>query len=78
VYNPNVSNDLQVCYRVLELEPGVTLDEVKRSYRELVKVWHPDRFTGDAKLHQKAEEKLKQINRAYEVLEEVFLNGGKA
>lgn len=78
MYNPNVSNDLQVCYRVLELEPGVTLDEVKRSYRELVKVWHPDRFTGDAKLHQKAEEKLKQINRAYEVLEEVFLNGGKA
>ena len=70
-------NDFQGCYRILDLEPGVTLDEVKRSYRELVKVWHPDRFTGDAKLQQKAEEKLKQINRAYEILEGGLLNGEK-
>jgi NADH-quinone oxidoreductase subunit L len=39
---------------------------VKRSYRELVKVWHPDRFGGDPKLQHKAQEKLKQINYAYE------------
>ncbi len=58
--------DLSECYRILELTPGATQEEVKRSYRELVKVWHPDRFAGDPKLQKKAQEKLKQINLAYE------------
>lgn len=42
------------------------MEEVKCSYRELVKVWHPDRFGGDPKLQRKAGEKLKEINLAYE------------
>lgn len=58
--------DLRECYRILEVEPDASLDEVKRAYRELVKVWHPDRFFHDLKLQQKAQEKLKQINAAYE------------
>ena len=33
-----------------------------------MKVWHPDRFGADARLREKAEEKLKQINQAYTVL----------
>src|SRR6185295_14120278 len=48
------------------VEPGATLDEVKSSYRELVKVWHPDRFSHDPKLREKADEKLKKVNDAYE------------
>jgi hypothetical protein len=59
---------LRECYRILEVEPGASLDDVKRSYRELVKVWHPDRFDHDPKLREKAVEKLKQINLAYERL----------
>lgn len=59
-------NDLQNCYRVLELEPGATQEDVRQAYRELVKVWHPDRFAHDPKLQKKAQEKLKQINLAYE------------
>lgn len=61
-------DDLHECYRMLEVEPGASLDEVKRSYRELVKVWHPDRFSHDPKLRDKAVDKLKKINRAYERL----------
>ena len=61
-----MQTDLRECYRLLEVEPGAPLDEVKRAYRELVKVWHPDRFTHDPKLQRKAQEKLKQINAAYE------------
>ena len=59
-------DDLSECYRVLDLASGATREEVKRSYRELVKVWHPDRFASDPNLQQKAQEKLKQINLAYE------------
>jgi curved DNA-binding protein CbpA len=34
----------------------------------LAKVWHPDRFQGDETLRLKAEEKLKEINSAYQLL----------
>jgi hypothetical protein len=54
---------------VLALRPGATSVEIKEAYRDLVKVWHPDRFGSDARLRQKAEEKLKQINEAYLILQ---------
>ena len=54
---------------VLALRPGATSVEIKEAYRDLVKVWHPDRFGTDPRLRQKAEDKLKQIIKAYEVLQ---------
>jgi curved DNA-binding protein CbpA len=54
---------------VLALRSGATSVEIKEAYRDLVKVWHPDRFGSDPRLRQKAEDKLKLINRAYQVLE---------
>jgi hypothetical protein len=54
---------------VLALKPGATSVEIKDAYRDLVKVWHPDRFGSDARLRQKAENKLKEINKAYRVLQ---------
>ena len=53
---------------MLELEPGVPLAKVKRAYRELVKVWHPDRFAPGSHSQGIAQEKLKEINEAYEQL----------
>jgi hypothetical protein len=43
-------------------------DEIKTAYRLLVKVWHPDRFPGDPKLKETAENKFKEINSAYILL----------
>jgi curved DNA-binding protein CbpA len=54
-------NDLQENYRTLEVESGATWADVKRSYRELVKVWHPDRFAHEPALERKAQEKLRSI-----------------
>jgi len=56
-------------YEILELKPGASREEVRRAYTDLVKVWHPDRFTHDPRLQQKAQEKLKEINEAYERLQ---------
>ena len=53
-------------YRLLDLEPGATDEEVKAAWRDLTKVWHPDRFEHDQDLRRKAQEKLKAINEAYE------------
>jgi hypothetical protein len=43
--------------------------EIKEAYRDLARVWHPDRFGTDPRLHSKAEETLKGINEAYQLLQ---------
>ncbi len=48
----------------LDLEPGFTLEELKRRYKELVKKHHPDLHGGD----RAGEERLKLINEAYTYL----------
>jgi DnaJ-class molecular chaperone len=61
--------DIERRYEILELDPGSSLDEVRQAYRDSVSIWHPDRFGGNnPRLIRKAEEKLKEINNAYEIL----------
>lgn len=62
-------NDTGRCYEILELKPDASQEEIKQAYRDMVKVWHPDRFSHDPRLQQKAQEKLKEINEAYEQLQ---------
>lgn len=61
-------DDLGRCYFHLGLDPGASADEIKEAWRDLVQVWHPDRFSSNERLQQKAQEKLKLINQAYEKL----------
>src|SRR6266480_819933 len=61
-------DEISRCYRLLGLEPGASLEEVQKAYRDLVQVWHPDRFTSNERLQSKAQEQLKEINLAYEYL----------
>ena len=55
-------------YEVLGVRPGASRQELKTAYRDLTKVWHPDRFAHDPRLQKKAEEKIKEINEAYDQL----------
>jgi curved DNA-binding protein CbpA len=55
-------------YETLGLWPGASLEELRRAYRGLVRVWHPDRFNNDPELQQRAQEKLKVINESYSKL----------
>ena len=61
-------DDLSTYYQVLGLKPGASPEEVRQAYRDMVKVWHPDRFAHDERLRGMAQEKLKEINGAYESL----------
>ncbi|MBV8975881.1 MAG: J domain-containing protein [Alphaproteobacteria bacterium] len=51
-------------FDTLNLEPSATLNEIKARYKELVKRFHPDANGGD----RGAEERLKQVIKAYGVL----------
>ena len=63
--------DATQAYGVLGLAPGATPDEVKTAYRDLVKVWHPDRFSDNERLREKAQRHLQLYNEAYEVLRDL-------
>lgn len=65
-----VDGDGRLCARcralqTLGLDARAERTDIERTYRVLVKVWHPDRFQSDPKLSAEAEEKLKAINAAY-------------
>jgi hypothetical protein len=63
-----LSTEFGWAYDVLGVKPGVSDRELKAAHRDLAKVWHPDRFLHDPRLQEKAQEKLKEINEAYEQL----------
>jgi hypothetical protein len=63
--------DTTQAYGVLGLAPGATPDEVKTAYRDLVKVWHPDRFSDNERLREKAQRQLQLYNEAYERLRDI-------
>lgn len=63
-----MSEELGKYYELFGVAPGVSGRELKQAYHDLAKVWHPDRFSHDPRLQQKAQEKLKEINEAYELL----------
>jgi heme exporter protein D len=67
-----LSTDLSKAYELLGVKPGVSSRELKAAHRDLAKVWHPDRFQHDPRLQEKAQEKLKEINEAYD-----FLSSGR-
>lgn len=54
-------------YEVLGVRQGASEEEIKKAYRELVKKYHPDQYQ-DNPLSTLAEEKLKEINEAYDYL----------
>jgi curved DNA-binding protein CbpA len=68
----NVIMDIKRCFEILELNPGASQDEAKQAYKDIVNVWHPDRFSGNPRLKEKAEEKIKEVNAAYETMKSFF------
>jgi molecular chaperone DnaJ len=51
-------------YEVLGLKKGASEDEIKKSFRQLAKKYHPDLNPGD----KSAEASFKEVNEAYEIL----------
>jgi len=54
---------------ILELDPSATEAEALQSYRELVRVWHPDNFASKPDLQGRAHTKTTALNQAWEVFQ---------
>jgi len=64
-------------YDVLGIRPGASWKELRSAYKNLVKIWHPDRFQQDTNQKKIAEERTKEINRSYKELSEHFKKHGE-
>lgn len=54
-------------YEVLEIKEGASEEEIKQAYRKLARKYHPDQY-GDNPLKELAEDKMRELNEAYEHL----------
>ena len=54
--------------KLFNVEPGTDLQTLKTTYRNLVKEWHPDKFTANDELALEAEHKSRQIIDGYHFL----------
>jgi DnaJ-class molecular chaperone with C-terminal Zn finger domain len=73
VIDEKLTLDENNCLSILDVKLPLTLDKIKKNYKKLVKIFHPD-VNGNNK---NAEEKFKEINRAYKILLNKFKNEQK-
>lgn len=62
-------------YQVLGISPTASDEEVKKAYRNLAMKYHPDNYA-DNPLSELAEEKMKEINEAYDRIQKERQSGG--
>jgi DnaJ like chaperone protein len=61
--------DANADYKILEIDPTATVDEVKKAYRKMAMKYHPDKVHHLGPEYQKdAQEKFRKINEAYEAI----------
>ena len=77
MHNSRLPMNLKKSFEILEIGIDASKDEARQAYKDLVAVWHPDRFSHNPRLKRKAEEKLKEANLAFETAQVFFAARGK-
>tara|TARA_S200000501_G_scaffold169926_1_gene160082 strand:- start:39 stop:401 length:363 start_codon:yes stop_codon:yes gene_type:complete len=73
ILDENLTSEENKALSTLKLNLPITLEKIKKNYKKLVKIFHPD-VNGNNK---KAEEKFKEINQSYKTLLQKFKNEQK-
>lgn len=61
--------DLKRAYEILGVNQNDDFEQIKKKYKELCKKYHPDLYQ-DKNIKELTEEKLKEVNEAYSLIEE--------
>lgn len=64
-------------YEVLGVSSGASDDEIKKAYRDLARKYHPDNYQNNP-LADLAEEKMKEVNEAYDTITKARSGGGSS
>ena len=65
-------------YKVLGVSKNASDEEIKRAYRELVKKYHPDNYDANNPLRDLANEKMQEVNEAYDKIQALRSNQGSS
>jgi DnaJ like chaperone protein len=58
--------DTDSAYKILEIEPNATNEEVKKAYKKMAVKYHPDKVSHLGEdVRKAAEEKFQNLNAAY-------------
>jgi len=64
-------------YEILGASPSDSDEEIKKKYRDLVKKYHPDNYANNP-LADLAQEKMKEINEAYDAIQKMRERGSSS
>jgi curved DNA-binding protein CbpA len=64
--NPNMNTSKAL--EILNLEANPSQADIKKAYREQVKLWHPDRYSAGSAMKTLAEKNIQHANLAYALL----------
>ncbi len=64
-------------YSILGVQHDASDDEVKEAYRNLVRKYHPDNYTEDNPLKDLANEKMQEVNQAYDEIMKMRESGAQ-
>ena len=67
---PSPEDELRRAYAALEVPFGSDLATVRKSYRALMRKYHPDRHTGSPEKLKSATELAQKLSAAYQVIEQ--------
>lgn len=67
---PKPNDKSKEYYQVLEVQPGASFEQIKKSYRRLMKTYHPDKYAKDPEKMKVAQAISLKLNEAYSYFEE--------
>ncbi len=59
-------------FKALEIQPGTPFEQIKVTYKAMMKKYHPDKFHNEPNKYKSALEISQKINKAFDVLEKKY------
>lgn len=68
VREPSEFARIEQAYRAFDVPRDSSALRIKREYRRLAKLWHPDKFAQNTQEQRRATERMREINDAYQLI----------